>query len=122
MFPSLYAYSDLGLLALRIAIGLLFLAHGLPKLSGKMGGFMTLVGVVETVGALGVIVGFYTQIAALGLAVVMLGAIYRKIFDWHVPFSATDKMGWEVDLTLLAASILLMTNGPGAYSAEKMWM
>ena len=41
-------------------------------------GFTLFLGVVELAGALGVAVGVLTQLAALGLVLVMLGAIRKK--------------------------------------------
>lgn len=113
LFAALAAYAAWAMLALRVAVGAMFIAHGLPKLKGKMGGFMTFIGVLEVLGAVLVIVGYYAQLGGLLLAVVMIGAIYKKIVEWHVPYSATDKMGWEVDLVLLTCGLLLMTLGPG---------
>ena len=122
-------FADLGLLALRIALGAVFIYHGLPKLrnSGAMAkamGFpavaILLLGAVEALGGLASLAGFWTQIAGIGLAVVMLGALYHKLAKWKVPFSAHDKMGWEFDLVLLAGAIALVALGAGAYSADAM--
>lgn len=115
---SLSAYSDWGLLALRLALGGLFLAHGLPKLSGKSGGFMQLIGVIETVAALSVLLGLFIQLGAIGIAVVMIGATYKKKFEWHMPYSSTEKMAWEVDLVLLGAALVLLTQGAGRIALD----
>src|SRR3989338_5166703 len=101
MFPllsSLHAYDDWALLVLRLVIGGIFLYHGTRKLNGAMGGFMQFIGTCETLGALSCISGFLTQLAALGLGIIMCGAIYKKKMEWHIPFSAHDKTGWEFDL------------------------
>ncbi|HLC55235.1 MAG TPA: DoxX family membrane protein, partial [Candidatus Nanoarchaeia archaeon] len=50
--------------------------HGVPKLR-KQGGWL-LLGIAETLGGLAVIIGFLTQLAGLGLALTMVGAIYMK--------------------------------------------
>ncbi len=111
---ALLQYPDYGLLFLRIAVAATFLAHGPKKLNGSMGGFMTFIGVCETLGALAVLLGVLTQWAALGLGIIMCGAIYKKNMEWHVPFAAKDKMGWEFDLMILAACIALLTLGAGS--------
>lgn len=111
---SLHGYADLGLLVLRVAIGVIFLYHCKGKLKGNMGGFMTFIGAAELAGGLALVLGVLTELAALGLAIIMVGAIWKKTQEWHVPFSAQDKMGWEFDLALLAGCIALMTLGPGA--------
>lgn len=126
-FNSLHNWSDLGLLALRIALGAIFLVHGTSKLkmwkmkpSGQMSAgmlnTMRFLSVAETLGALSMASGVLAQPAAAGLALVMLGAIYFKISKWHTGFTATDKVGWEFDLILLASALAIVFIGPGIYS------
>lgn len=122
MLPSLYEYADLGFVLLRLTIATIFLVHGPKKLSGNMGPFMTFIGAAETVGALAVLVGFLTQLAALGLGIIMAGAISKKIFEWHIPFTAKDKTGWEFDLMILAGCIVLMTLGSGLFGLDAGWL
>lgn len=121
---------DLGLLALRIVLGVVFLYHGLPKLKmsaemakamGKPTSFVILLGLVESISGLALIIGFLTQIAALLLGIVMLGAIYHKIKLWKVPFVAMDKAGWEFDLVLLAIAIALLLLGAGSISFDALF-
>lgn len=112
------SYSEIGLLLLRIAIAAIFIVHGTKKLNGKQGGFMTFIGVCETLGAIAILFGVLTQLAALGIAIIMLGAMYKKINEWNIPFTAMDKMGWEFDLMILGACITLLTLGAGVYSVD----
>ena len=121
MILFLFDYADLGILALRIGIAAIFIAHGTKKLGGTMGPFMTFIGAAETLGGLALLVGFLTQYAALGIGIIMLGAIYKKIFEWHMPFSSSEKMGWEIDLMLLTVCIALMTLGSGLYGVDALW-
>ncbi|MEX2013850.1 MAG: DoxX family protein [Parcubacteria group bacterium] len=123
MLTQLLQYGDVGLLLLRIAIAIIFLYHGLPKLSkskemsqmmGMPAGMIFMLGIVETLAALGIALGIYTQLSALVLGVVMVGAIGIKMMKWGIPFSAMDKTGWEFDLALLFASIAILTTGGGA--------
>ena len=107
-------YNDIGLLILRLAISIIFLAHALPKIQNKMGGAFFLLGIVEGISSLALIIGFYQQVAALLLAVVMVGAIGMKITKWGVPFTAMDKTGWEFDFILLAANLVIMLGGGGS--------
>ena len=127
IFPSLIQFSDLGLLILRIAIGLIFLYHALPKLKNpkgmavmmgmpKMAMILVILGIVEVLSSLGIILGVYTQLAALLLAIVMLGAIFVKKMKWHISFAAMDKTGWEFDLILLAANVAILLTGGGSIS------
>ena len=110
--------APLALLALRLAIGAIFLYHCRSKFSQK--GFMLFIGYAEFAGGLAMILGFLTQLTGLGLGIIMIGAIWKKINEWHVPFSAMDKMGWEFDLMILAGCIALMLMGGGPMSID--WM
>lgn len=119
---ALLAYNNVGLFILRLAVGVVFIRHGWPKLAktkmmaggmGKSTAFVFTLGLVETLSGLGQILGIYKQAAALLLALVMLGAIFMKITKWHIPFAAHDKTGWEFDLTLLAANVAILLTGGG---------
>jgi putative oxidoreductase len=121
MLDLLFTYGDAGILLLRLPIAIIFLVHGTKKLDGSMGNFMRFIGVAETLGGLAILLGFLTQLAALGLAIIMIGALYKKIVEWKVPFTAMDKMGWEFDLMILGACAALMTLGSGAYGIDAQW-
>ncbi len=119
MFEQLAQYNSLGLLALRFSIAAIFIYHGLPKLKNAKGmaqaiGFPTeavfALGAVELLSSVGLILGIYTQLSALLLGIIMVGAIYFKVAKWKVPFAAMDKTGWEFDLILLAASIVILVS------------
>ncbi len=121
MILSLFNYGDVGILALRLAMGVIFLVHGVKKLDGKMGKFLLFIGIAETLGGAALLVGFLTQWPAIGIAIIMVGAIYKKITEWHVPFTAMNKTGWEFDVILLAACVALMTLGSGLYGVDALW-
>lgn len=114
MFTQLMAYNDIGLFILRLAIGVIFFSHALPKLKNQMGSKFLLLGVVEGVSSIALVLGVYSQLAALLLGIVMVGAIWMKITKWHVPFMAMDKTGWEFDFILLAAAIAILLGGGGS--------
>jgi len=123
MFTQLLQYNDIGLLLLRIVIAIIFLYHSLPKLSkakamsammGMPAGMIFMLGMVEILASLGIAFGVFTQVSALLLAIVMVGAIGMKAMKWHVPFAAMDKTGWEFDLILLFASIAVLLGGGGS--------
>ncbi len=120
---ALSVYGDWGFLALRVALAAVFLYHGFPKLRSPKGMAKNmqmptigpvLIGLVEVLSSLSLLFGVYPRWGALGIGVIMLGALFFKIFQWKVPFSAQDQMGWEFDLALLAAALLLLTVGPGS--------
>ncbi|MBI2846319.1 MAG: DoxX family protein [Chloroflexi bacterium] len=113
-------------LALRIAVGVIFIAHGWPKLKapkqtaqfvGSIGlrpalFWAMVVGLVEFLGGLGLVVGLLTRWAALFLAINMIGAIVT------VKWKKGLVNGYELDLALLAASIALMLTGGGSFSVD----
>ena len=123
VYTALTAYSDIGLLAVRVVLGAVFLFHGWPKVSKsaalaqgmKWSSWQVLLlGVWESVGALSVLLGVYPQIGAIMLGIVMLGALYHKIVMWKVPFTSMNSTGWEFDLALLAMSVSITLLGGGA--------
>lgn len=127
MVSTLLIFSDWTILILRLAFGVIFLAHGLPKIKNlkvtaqnfemmgfKPGAFWgTIVAFVEFFGALALIIGFYTQVAALLIAVNMLVATL-----WKMKNKQGLVGGYEFDLTLAAAALLLATLGGGLYSLD----
>ncbi len=121
------ALEDYGLLALRIALGIIFLYHGYPKIknpemmaqiSGGNKNIPMILGFFEFVSGLLVLFGLYTQFAVIVFIIVMLGALYFKIEKWKIPFFAQNTTGWEFDLLILAASIALLFLGAGQYSLD----
>lgn len=127
MIFELNQYSDIAFLILRLVIAAIFIYHALPKLKsakamsqmmGMPAGMIFMLGMIEFVSSLGMVFGFYIQIAAFLLAMVMVGAIYFKIAKWRVPFGSMDKTGWEFDLILLATNIFLLVNGGGVIGIQ----
>ncbi len=123
MFVELLGYSDVGLFILRLAVGIIFIVHAVPKFTATAGmaqgigapaSAVLLLGSVELLSAAGLIVGIYPEIAAILLSIVMLGAIWMKITKWHIGFAAQNTTGWEFDFLLLASNIVILLTGGGA--------
>jgi putative oxidoreductase len=125
--------AEWGLLALRLAVGAIFIVHGWPKITGAKGmaamlgggeakpvlvGVFTLQGIVEVGGGILMILGALTQLVAVAFAVIMIGAIFLKNTQWKTGFMAQQTTGWEFDLVLLAANILLFFTGPGEIAIQ----
>jgi putative oxidoreductase len=129
MLSSLHRYSDWGLLVLRLAVGAVFLYHGLTKWQmGELSPIMTILKFAEPLGGLALVLGALTQLAALGLSVIMLGAIYMKAtgfgqqaLDFAGSFAPQGSTGWEFDLVILAGCITLLLMGGGSVSLDAMW-
>ncbi|MBI2633209.1 MAG: DoxX family protein [Parcubacteria group bacterium] len=124
---SLPSLNDYGLLAMRIAMGAIFLTHGIQKfgmwrmapsaqMSASTINLMRLLSIVEPLGGIAILIGFLTQFAALGLGIIMIGAIAMKIKIWKKKFSESG--GWEFDLILLAVAIALFFIGGGNFALD----
>jgi putative oxidoreductase len=124
MFPQLSRFTDFGILLLRLMVALIFATSGYShvmhpiersKSIGMSPGFTIFLGVAELAGALGISLGILTQLAALGLILLMLGAIEKKIFVWHTGFWGDKTYGWHYDLILLLINLLIVFTDGGAY-------
>lgn len=122
LFPQLLQFSDIALLCLRLVVAVVFFESGRRHASDPVGrsasvglspGVTRLVGLAEMAGALGVAFGVLIQPAALGLILVMLGAIQKKVFEWNIGFWGEKTYGWHYDLTYLVANLVILTTGGG---------
>ncbi len=122
LWSGLAAYSDWALLAMRLLVAAIFFTSGLshardPKGRAKSIGmspsFTLYLGIVEMAGALGVASGILLRPAAIGLVLLMLGAIQKKIFVWKTGFWGDKAYGWHYDLMLVAMNLVLATVGGG---------
>ena len=82
---------------------------------------MGFIGLAELAGGAAVALGFLTQLASLGLGIIMIGATYKKINEWKIPFSSMTQTGWEFDLMLLAGCVALLLMGGGSMSVDAMY-
>lgn len=119
---NLMQYQNEGLFVLRLVMGAIFILHGWPKIKNHKGAAASMglpallvlgVGLIETLGGLALILGLYTQIAAILIGLVMLGAIKMKVINWKTKFIVMGAMGWEYDLALLAAALVILVTGGG---------
>ncbi|UCC81994.1 MAG: DoxX family protein [Gemmatimonadota bacterium] len=117
-----------GTIPLRLALGLIFMAHGWAKLTGPLGtaeGFNIegwgwpypvfwawVVALVETFGGLLVIVGLFTRLAAFSIASVMIVAILK------LKLSQGLIGGFEFDIALLMLALSLLVTGAGRLSVD----
>ncbi len=116
-------YSDYGLLFMRIMLGLVFADSGYADLKdpdarsksiGTSKGFAIFLGVAELLGGFAVLIGFLTQIATIGLVLIMGGALAKKILVWKTGFWGKDGLGWNYELILVSMLlVVLFTDGGG---------
>jgi putative oxidoreductase len=138
---------DVALLVLRVVLGLVFFPHGMQKLTTMFGGFgfegtmgfftgkmgipaifAILAIMAEGLGWAGLITGLLTRIAAFGITVNMIVAVY--MIHWHNGFfmnwfgAMTSEgkpagEGFEFHLLVIAIGIALMIRGGGKWSLDK---
>ena len=124
MFPQLNRFTDLGLLLLRLMIGIVFITSGWSDVTdpvtrshsiGMSKGFTVFLGLAEIAGSLGIMLGVFQQLAAIGLILIMMGAIYTKIFVWHIGFWGDKTYGWHYDLTYAVMTLVVLFTNGGRY-------
>ncbi len=130
-FPQLAQFNDLALLLLRLMVGAVFLTSGWKHLRDPEGrskdigmskGFTIFLGAAEFAGGLGVVLGLFTQLAAIGLILLMLGAIQKKMFVWHTGFwGKSGTNGWSYDTMLVLMNLVIATSGGGSYALMSLW-
>lgn len=137
----LHTKDDISALILRFALGAVFFAHGSQKALGWFGGqglnatltaftdkmhipliFAILAVAAEFLGSIALILGFFTRLAALGIAVVMCVAIYmvHGKFGFFMNWSgAQGGEGIEYHLLVITVAVVLMIKGAGSFSVDK---
>jgi putative oxidoreductase len=136
----LHTNDDIGLFIARITLGIVILPHGLQKLLGMFGGagfsgtvdffvgsglpaaVAILIIIAESFGALGLILGFLSRLAALGITLIMLGAIFMVhiqngfFMNW---FGNQAGEGFEYHLLALGLSLVVLIKGGGKWSVDR---
>ncbi|MGC5324327.1 DoxX family protein [Brevibacillus sp. SYSU BS000544] len=123
---------NLGLLVIRLIVGLIMAGHGAQKLFGWFGGYglkgtggwlesigvkpgvlmAAIAGLLELVGGLMFAAGVFTPVAAAMIVMIMLVAMFKV----HAQngFWVTSN-GIEYNLVLIAIAVGVALIGPGAY-------
>jgi putative oxidoreductase len=121
-FPQLLQFSDVALLCLRLTVAVVFFDSGRRHAGDPVGrgasiglspGITRMLGWAQMAAALGLALGVLAQVAALGLILIMLGAIQKKVFVWHTGFWGEQAYGWHYDLLFLVANLVILTTGGG---------
>ncbi len=133
--PPAVRPADLGLLILRLPVGLLMAGHGSQKLFGLFGGhglqgtgrwfaalgyrpgtvFAGVAGASEFLGGLGLALGFLTPLAAAALIGVVINAM---IVDSAHGLWASEG-GLEYPMVIAVVALAVTTLGPGALSLDR---
>ncbi|MDO8519687.1 MAG: DoxX family protein [Deltaproteobacteria bacterium] len=122
--------APLAITLLRLSTGLIMALHGWQKLTDIAGttqaftniglpqpGVMVYLAIAgEFLGGLGLLVGFLTPIAALGIMSTMAVAILKV----HLPNGLVGQGGFEYPLTLFLVALFFAVNGAGAFSVDAL--
>src|SRR5271169_704057 len=127
---------------IRIVLGIIFFAHGAQKMLGWYGGpglassmrtftehlhlpttlaFLVIAG--ELFSGIGLIVGLFSRIAALVIALTMVGAIatvhfrFGLFLNW---FGTQKGHGIEFHLLAIALALVVVVKGAGALSVDRL--
>ena len=133
--------NDLIVTIVRLVLGLTFFAHGAQKMLGWFGGygfhgtmgfFTQQMGIpaplaflaicAEFFGGLGLLVGLFGRIAALGIIVNMLVAIatVHHVNGFFMNWTGQQKgEGFEYHLLAIALAIVVLIKGSGAISIDR---
>jgi putative oxidoreductase len=127
---SLEKLKPLALLLLRLAMGVIFVHYGYPKLfvharssmawfaqHGFPGYFAYLSGVLELFGGLMLIAGLFTRIAGLLLAAEMAVALWRVHGLFSDPLAVQN---YQFPLMMGVAALTLAAAGAGAISFDQV--
>jgi putative oxidoreductase len=131
---------DVGMLIVRLALGIVMFPHGAQKLLGWFGGggfaatmegmtgmglpavIVFLVILCEFFGSLSLITGFLGRVGAFGILCVMLGAVFAV----HLPngffmnWMGNQKgEGFEYHLLAVGMALAVMVRGSGAFSIDR---
>jgi putative oxidoreductase len=132
-------YPSWSRLVVRLALGIIFFAHGGQKVFGWFGGHglkatiqvfqqymkippaaTVLAAFIECFGGLALIVGFLARPSALGLLLVMLVAVSKV--HWKNGFFLASQPGqangWEYNFALIAMALSVLMGGAGALSVD----
>ncbi|MFB5632346.1 MAG: DoxX family protein [Nitrosopumilus sp.] len=117
--------NDVVFMGLRSAVGVIFILHGMMKFNPGFANALPNMGLppemqipialAEVVPGILLIIGVLSRFSGALLSIVMIGAIF------HVKGaqSMTGDGGVEIDVILLAASLVIMIAGPGRISISQ---
>jgi len=142
MFQKLFQTdNDYTLAVLRVVLGIVFFAHGAQKALGWFGGpgfngtinFFQQIGIpaplavlaiaAEFLGGLGLLVGFLARVAALGIIINMVVAIFmvHSQVGFFMNWAGNQKgEGFEFHLLVIGVGLAVLVKGAGALSIDRL--
>jgi putative oxidoreductase len=135
---------DHTLLATRLTVAFVILAHGVQKLFGWFGGFgyegtmgfftqamglpyivALLIIVAETFGMLALAAGLLSRFLSATVIAIMLGAIFTVhrangfYMNW---FGSQQGEGYEYHILVIALALITLVNGAGAFAVDNIFV
>lgn len=122
--------TEFGIFLLRIIVGATFIIHGLDKFNGGIEStaeffasvgipasltMASVVAIIEIIGGLALLVGLGTRICGAVFSIIMIVAIFTVKID------AGFLGGFELDLILLAVSILFVLSGSQFLALDQLF-
>ena len=120
---------EMGLLILRVVLGITFLIHGIAKFQmglGNVAGWFESIGIlgflgyvvsfIELLGGIALILGIGTRIVSALIAIVMVGAIFTSKLS--LGFIGAEAAGYELDVVLLSMAVVLLISGSQLLSLD----
>ncbi len=130
----------IGILIVRLVLGIIFFAHGAQKVLGWYGGhglkgtvayfnsmgmpvpLAYLVCFTELLSGVGLVVGLLARLCGLGIAAVMIGAMatvhWQHGFFLNAELKPGKGHGIEFTLALLGMALAVLVEGAGAFSID----
>lgn len=116
LFPSLLTYELLGPFLLRLTLGVTFAYFGYKRIKSQKENSntrITVYGAVEIALAVLMIIGLYTQLAALVMALIL---VIKLVYKIKKRAFLTDGVNYYLLLLVMALSILV--TGAGAFAFD----
>ena len=122
---SHHTLHDIVQMGMRTVVGIIFIVHGFGKFGNPgFGSWISSMGIpaemqipiafAELIPGILLIIGVLTRISASVISIVMIGAI----FVVKGASSLTGEHGYELDLILLTACLVVIVAGPGRVSVS----
>lgn len=112
-------YNEIAMFLLRLVVAVIFIPSGLGHLKDPAGraksiglpkSFTIFIGLAELLGGVALIIGFLEHWAALGLIIIMLGAIWKKSLVWKTGFWGEHNNGWHYEVMIVVMNLVILTS------------
>jgi putative oxidoreductase len=132
LLEILLPYTGYLALLLRVVVGATLMIHGYPKLKspdqganwmksmGMPGSTALLAGILEFFGGLFLVVGLIVPVIALFFAIQFLSIVLMKKIKMKAEYVSTSKPSYEIDVTYLLLSLVVVVLGSGVLAIDKL--